>query len=75
MNEVIHEMALEPFKKLDANLKNLQSFNHLKFRMGRMTATQYINFVSYAQDEVNTVFIKLYNDEEYVYGVYFAPKN
>lgn len=39
-----------------------------------MTATQYINFVSYAQDEVNTVFIKLYNDEEYAYGVYFAPK-
>lgn len=74
INEVVHEMAsLEPFKKLDANLKSLQDFQHLRMRMGRMPSAQYSNYVSYAQDEIDAIFIKTFDDDEYVYGVYFTP--
>lgn len=74
VNEVEHEMAsLEPFKSLDANLKNLQSFSHLIMRMGRMPYEQYVNFVSYAEADIDAIFIKTYEDDEYVYGVYFSP--
>lgn len=74
LNEVVHEMAsLEPFKKLDADLKSLQAFSHLKMRMGRLPSTQYSNYVSYAQDDIDAIFIKTYDDDAYVYGVYFTP--
>ncbi len=75
LNEVEHEIAnLEPYKSLDANLKNLQSFNHLIMRMGRLPYEQYVNFVSYAEADIDAIFIKTYEDDEYVYGVYFSPR-
>lgn len=76
LSEVNHEMAnLEPFKSLDANLKNLQSFNYLILRMGRMPYEQYVNFVSYVEDDLDAIFIKTFENNEYVYGVYFSPRS
>lgn len=76
LTEVEHELStLEPFKALDANLDTLQSFSHLVMNMGRFTSSQYTNFVSYAESELDCIFIKTFEDTDFVYGVYFAPNS
>lgn len=69
--DLIHQ--IEPYRKLDFNLKKLLHFRFIKFRFGRIAHEHFDRFVDYVYDDLNTVFYECGSDKEYVWGIYFVP--
>ena len=61
------------FRELDYNVETILKFRFIKFRFGRMPHEHYDRFIRYVYDELDTVFYKCHEDDEYVWGVYFVP--
>lgn len=61
------------FRELDYNIETILKFRFVKFRFGRIPHEYYEKFNKYVYSELDTVFYKCHEDEEYVWGVYFVP--
>lgn len=62
-----------PFKGLNYDVSTILKFEHIKFRFGRIAKENMENFEKYVYDNIDTIFIKCAEDEEYISGVYFVP--
>jgi len=65
---------LRPIETADIDLNRLYEFEFIKFRFGKMPIKSYRILYEYLEG-INTFFLKASEDEEYVWGVYFVPKN
>lgn len=66
--------TLTPFRGLPETMRVILNFRFIRCRFGRIGREFYSNFEQYVYDSVDTVFYKSYMDENFVWGVYFAPR-
>ncbi|MDF2686757.1 MAG: V-type ATPase kDa subunit [Clostridia bacterium] len=72
-NEQVLRQLL-PLLKIDMNLNELFKFEFMKFRFGRMTKNSYEYMLSNINDDKLFIFIPASIEDEYVWGIYFAPE-
>lgn len=66
---------IRPFRNLDYDISEILNFRYIHFRFGRIEKQYLQKFEKYIYDNLDTLFIKCGDDEQYVYGVYFVPKH
>ncbi len=66
--------SLEPFRGLPESMMVMLNYRFIHCRFGRIGREFYSNFEQYVYDSVDTVFYKSHTDENYVWGIYFAPR-
>lgn len=66
---------IEPFRLLNYDLRKILHFQFIKFRFGRISHEYFDKFSKYIYDNLDTVFYDCYNDNNYIWGVYFAPES
>lgn len=69
-----HMNLIRPFRELDYDISSIMKFQFLKYRFGRIEKAYYEKFERYIYHNLDTVFYRCHIDDEYVWGVYFAPK-
>lgn len=65
---------IEPFKEIDANLQQLNHFQFINVRFGKIVTEHYTKLEHYMLDDSNSIFYKCSSNQEYVWGIYFVPK-
>lgn len=71
------EQSLEmitSFKGIDYPIERILEMDHIRFRFGRFTHSNYEKFKMYVLDMSASIFIESGKDEDYTYGVYFTPE-
>lgn len=66
---------IRPFQNVDIDISSLLKFEFIGHRFGRIEKQYYEKFKNYIYDNLNTVFYECEEDDEYLYGIYFAPKS
>ena len=66
---------ISQFVGLDYDISQILSFRFLKYRFGRFKKEYYNNFISYAYDNTDSVFLKCHENDDYIWGVYFTPSS
>lgn len=61
-----------PFSHIEYDVEEILKFTYLKYRFGRIPKDHYQKFNEYVYDNVESVFIKSDEDDDYVWGVYFV---
>lgn len=64
---------IQPFRELDYNISSILDFKYVRYRFGRIERSYYEKFERYIYNSLDTVFYKCHEDDEYIWGVYFAP--
>ena len=64
-----------PFNNLGYDVHKLLAFKSVKYRFGRIPVDYVEKLMQYTYDNVNTIFYECKKDQDYVWGVYFSPKN
>ena len=64
---------ISSFKGIDYPIEKILSMDHIRFRFGRFTHSNYEKFKKYVLDRFTSIFIEGGKDEDYTYGVYFTP--
>ncbi len=67
--------SVSHFKGLGYKLEDIFGFDYIASRFGRIPAEGWNYFLKNADESVAGLFTKCQADREYVWGVYFAPKN
>lgn len=62
------------FEGIDYPIERILAMDHIHFRFGRFTHSNYDKFKKYVLDRFTTIFIEGGKDEDYTYGVYFTPR-
>ncbi|MDD5859236.1 MAG: V-type ATPase 116kDa subunit family protein [Eubacteriales bacterium] len=65
--------TLAPFRSLPEDFTQLLNYHFVDFRFGRMPKSFYSKFKDYVYDNFDTIFMVTKQDDQYVYGIYFAP--
>lgn len=65
---------IRPFRNLDYDVSEILKFQFIHYRFGRIEKQYLQKFEKYIYENLNTIFIKCGDDEQYVYGVYFVPR-
>ena len=63
-----------PFRELNYDIPTILNFRFLKYRFGRIEKSYYSKFENYIYQNMDTLFFRCHIDEEYVWGIYFAPR-
>lgn len=63
-----------PFKNVNYDIEQILNFKNMRFRFGRIPKDNYMKFMDYVNDDINSVFLKATEDEKYVWGIYFVAK-
>lgn len=66
---------IQPFRELDYDMDSIFDFQFVKYRFGRIEKSYYEKFERYIYQNLDTVFYRCHSDDQYVWGVYFAPKD
>ena len=66
---------IRPFRDLDFDVSEILRFQYIHYRFGRIEKQYLQKFEKYIYDNLDTIFIKCGDDEQYVYGVYFVPRH
>lgn len=66
---------IRPFRNLDYDVSEILSFRYIHYRFGRIEKQYLQKFEKYIYENLDTIFIKCGEDEQYVYGVYFVPRH
>ena len=64
-----------PFVEIDYKIGEILKFKYLKYRFGRIPKEHYKKFEEYVYDNIESVFIKSKEDDQYVWGVYFVSES
>ncbi len=67
-------VKIEPFQDIPYNLSELLQFKYIKFHFGKIPKEYFEKFENYIYDNANTIFYRCHSDDQYVWGIYFAPK-
>ena len=66
---------LEPFREFPYDLEQVMNFQFIKYRFGRVSRL-YLNKVqAYVNEEIDTVFYRCNEDDQYIWGIYFVPNS
>lgn len=65
---------IEPFQELPYDISSVIHFNFVQSRFGKIGKEFYSNFENYVYENLDAVFYPCHSDDEYVWGVYFAPR-
>lgn len=65
---------IAPFQNLPCSLSSLLDFKFIRFRFGRIPKEYCEKFENYVYESCDTVFYRCNSDEQYVWGIYFAPR-
>lgn len=66
-------LLLAPFKDLNYTLKKIYEMSFIKYRFGKLPKREFDKFESYLDPELNEIFVTCYSEQDYIYGVVFAP--
>lgn len=66
---------VSPFRDLPAKLSTLTKFSFIRPRFGRIPLEFYTKFENYIYENTDSIFYRCHSDAQYVWGVYFTPKN
>lgn len=66
--------SLEPFRNLDVDISSIFHFQFIKYRFGRFPKEHHTQFMKHVYDDTDTIFLSCKETEDYVWGIYFAPK-
>lgn len=69
-----HMRIIRPFRELDYDLTALVKFRFIKLHFGRIEKHYYEKFEKYIYNDEDTMFVQCYADDQYIWGVYFFPK-
>lgn len=67
--------TLTPFKSLPENLSDLMKYHFVDFRFGRIPKDFYEKFRNYVYSNFDTIFYPCQKDDQYIWGVYYAPSS
>lgn len=67
--------SISPFKTLEYDLKQVLGMNYIKYRFGRVPRDMWESFQSFIAPDLDAVFIDCLVDNDYIWGVYFAPES
>ena len=56
-------------------MSSILKFRFIRYRFGRIEKQYYEKFKAYIYDNLDTVFIKCDDDNEYIWGLYFVPSH
>ena len=66
--------VIRPFRNLDFDISSILKFRFICFRFGRIGKEYYQKFERYIYDNLDTIFIKCDEDDQYIWGMYFVPE-
>ena len=66
--------VIRPFRNLDFDIYSILKFRFIRFRFGRIGKEYYQKFERYIYDNLDTIFIKCDEDDQYIWGMYFVPE-
>ena len=66
--------VIRPFRNLNFDISSILKFRFIHFRFGRIGKEYYQKFERYIYDNLDTIFIKCDEDDQYIWGMYFVPE-
>ena len=66
--------VIRPFRNLDFDISSILKLRFIRFRFGRIGKEYYQKFERYIYDNLDTIFIKCDEDDQYIWGMYFVPE-
>ena len=66
--------VIRPFRNLDFDISSILKFRFIRFRFGRIGKEYYQKFERYIYDNLDTIFIKCDEDDQYIWGMYCVPE-
>ena len=66
--------CISPFKNLEYDLKQVLGMNYIKYRFGRVPRDMWDSFQTFINPDLDAVFIDCLVDNDFIWGVYFAPE-
>lgn len=73
-DKVVESMKIiQPFQTLNFDLSRILHFQYVHYRFGRIEKEYFNKFNKYVYENLDTIFCQCHTDEQYVWGVYFAP--
>lgn len=66
---------IRPFRNLNFDISKILKFKYIHYRFGRIEKQYFQKFEKYIYSNLDTLFIKCGEDDQYVYGVYFVPEH
>ena len=67
--------VIRPFRNINYNISSILKFRFIHFRFGRIEKEYYQKFEKYIYENLDTIFIKCDEDDQYIWGVYFVPEH
>lgn len=66
------QKIIEPFRPMGGDLSQVLHYKYISYRFGKMPQEQYQKLEKYLLGELDAVFVRGVQDEQFVYGAYFA---
>jgi len=67
--------VIRPFRNINYNISSILKFQFIHFRFGRIEKEYYQKFEKYIYENLDTIFVKCDEDDQYVWGLYFVPEH
>ena len=67
--------VIRPFRNINYNISSILKFQFIHFRFGRIEKEYYQKFEKYIYENLDTIFIKCDEDDQYIWGLYFVPEH
>lgn len=67
--------VIRPFRNINYNLSSILKFKFIHYRFGRIEKEYFQKFEKYIYDNLDTIFIKCDEDDQYIWGIYFVPEH
>lgn len=64
--------AIAPFRSIEYDMKEILSYQFIKYRFGRLPIYFYGKLQKYLLDDLSAIFIEGGRDDHYQYGIYFV---
>ena len=64
------QKIIEPFRPMGGDLSQVLHYKYISYRFGKMPQEQYQKLEKYLLGELDAVFVKGVQDEQFVYGAY-----
>ena len=64
-----------PFRNVDFDAQSILKMRYIHYRFGRIEKDYFDKFKTYIYDNLDTIFIKCDEDDQYVWGLYFVPEH
>ena len=75
-NTIVESLRIiRPFRNMNYDVSSILKFEYIHYRFGRIEKEYFQKFEKYIYDNLDTLFIKCEEDDQYIWGIYFVPKH